>query len=159
MIFDKQKFTWFIESKEFLQVTEQQIPSTAELFGKEIDPYSNTIYTTNYGNPTSLTNLAPMPDGTFVFSGGNHVSIQGDAYETKDVMLSIDPAQTAVEEAVKLMPGSIHGTNKYMATTLKLESGVPHLHHWAWRLQGTLKHSRDIHTAAKIGRASCRERV
>ena len=95
------------------EVTEQQIPSTAELFGKEIDPYSNTIYTTNYGNPTSLTNLAPMPDGTFVFSGGNHVSIQGDAYETKDVMLSIDPAQAAAEEAVKLMPGSIHGTNKY----------------------------------------------
>ena len=33
------------------------------------------------------------------------------------------------------------------ATTLKLESGLPHLHHWAWRLQGTLKRSGDIHTA------------
>ena len=33
------------------------------------------------------------------------------------------------------------------ATTLKLESGLPGLLHWAWRVQGTLKRSGDIHTA------------
>ena len=33
------------------------------------------------------------------------------------------------------------------ATTLKLESGLPGLLHWAWRVQGTLKRSGDVHTA------------
>lgn len=42
---------------------------------------------------------------------------------------------------------SFASNGRKTATTLKLESGVPHLHHWAWRLQGTLKRSGDIHTA------------
>lgn len=42
---------------------------------------------------------------------------------------------------------SLASNGRKTATTLKLESGVPHLHHWAWRLQGTLKRSGDIHTA------------
>ena len=42
---------------------------------------------------------------------------------------------------------SFASNGRKTATTLKLESGVPYLHHWAWRLQGTLKRSGDIHTA------------
>ena len=42
---------------------------------------------------------------------------------------------------------SFASNGRKTASTLKLESGVPHLHHWAWRLQGTLKRSGDIHTA------------
>ena len=45
---------------------------------------------------------------------------------------------------------SFASNGRKTATTLKLESGVPHLHHWAWRLQGTLKRSGDIHTADYI---------
>ena len=34
-----------------------------------------------------------------------------------------------------------------LATSLKLESSVPKLHEWAWRVQGTVKRSGDISTA------------
>ena len=42
---------------------------------------------------------------------------------------------------------SFASNGRKSATTLKLESGLPGLLHWAWRVQGTLKRSGDIHTA------------
>lgn len=42
---------------------------------------------------------------------------------------------------------SFASNGRKSATTLKLESGLPRLLHWAWRVQGTLKRSGDIHTA------------
>ena len=42
---------------------------------------------------------------------------------------------------------SFASNGRKLATTLKVESSVPKLHHWAWRVQGTLKRSGDIHTA------------
>ena len=42
---------------------------------------------------------------------------------------------------------SFASNGRKSATTLKLESGLPGQLHWAWRVQGTLKRSGDIHTA------------
>ena len=42
---------------------------------------------------------------------------------------------------------SFASNGRKSATTLKLESGLPGLLHWAWRVQGTLKRSGDIRTA------------
>lgn len=42
---------------------------------------------------------------------------------------------------------SFASNGRKSATTLKLESGLPGLLHWAWRVQGTLKRSGDVHTA------------
>jgi len=42
---------------------------------------------------------------------------------------------------------SFASNGRKSATTLKLESGLSGLLHWAWRVQGTLKRSGDIHTA------------
>ena len=42
---------------------------------------------------------------------------------------------------------SFASNGRKSGTTLKLESGLPGLLHWAWRVQGTLKRSGDIHTA------------
>ena len=42
---------------------------------------------------------------------------------------------------------SFASNGRKSATTLKLESGLPGLLQWAWRVQGTLKRSGDIHTA------------
>ncbi len=42
---------------------------------------------------------------------------------------------------------SFASNGRKSATTLKLESGLPGLLHWAWRVQGTLKRLGDIHTA------------
>lgn len=42
---------------------------------------------------------------------------------------------------------SFASNGRKSAITLKLESGLPGLLHWAWRVQGTLKRSGDIHTA------------
>ena len=42
---------------------------------------------------------------------------------------------------------SFASNGRKSATTLKLESGLPGLLHWASRVQGTLKRSGDIHTA------------
>ena len=42
---------------------------------------------------------------------------------------------------------SFASNGRKSATTLKLEGGLPGLLHWAWRVQGTLKRSGDIHTA------------
>lgn len=42
---------------------------------------------------------------------------------------------------------SFASNGRKSATTLKLESGLSGLLHWAWRVQGTLKRSGDVHTA------------
>ena len=42
---------------------------------------------------------------------------------------------------------SFASNGRKSVSTLKLESGLPGLLHWAWRVQGTLKRSGDIHTA------------
>ncbi|MDO4881324.1 MAG: TonB-dependent receptor [Capnocytophaga sp.] len=42
---------------------------------------------------------------------------------------------------------SFASNGRKMATSVKLESSVPKLHDWAWRIQGSLKRSGDISTA------------
>lgn len=110
------------------------LPSTAELIGQEIDPYSDTIYTPNFSSGIgSLVEMLPMPDGTFILNSSAEVTPARANTSLKDLLVSIDPAG---QEPAKYMPGSKHGSNRYLRSIAANGSEVIR-----WVMNGSAEHS------------------
>lgn len=115
-------------------IRETTLPSTAELIGQEIDPYSDTVYTPNFSfGSGSLVEMLPMPDGTFILNSSAEVTPAGANTSLKDLLVSIDPVG---QEPAKYMPGSKHGSNRYLRSIAANGSEVIR-----WVMNGSAEHS------------------
>ena len=90
-------------------------------------------------------NRSLVADQITVVKGAESVRYGSDALGG---VILIEQKKLPYSDGLHANLASSFGSNgRKLSTTLKVESSVPELPSWAWRIQGTLKRSGDISTA------------